>query len=239
MWVKLAFTRFIFTAMPLGRSAKMLHHTMRNLVSSLIENESVKTTFGKAKTAQGMMENLILKTKRTKLPPNQFKTELYGMLYNQDRTVPKLMGELKERYKDRNSGFTRILKLEPRIGDNSPQVILELVDNGVREMKFWYIAKVVARLELQGSPLDPLTEKNVKDLLLYRKDGQAEFRKTVETCKKEFFKEEDALDNLPRMKSTTNGFHRAFRNFDVVSRGGVEKSETDVKSSEPENKDSQ
>jgi len=225
---------YTFVIMPLGRSAKMLHHTMRNLVSSLIENESVKTTFAKAQKAQGMMENLILKTKRTKLPPNQFKTELYGILYNQDRTVPKLMNELKERYSDRNSGFTRILKLEPRIGDNSPQVILELVDNGKREMKFWYIAKVVARLELQDVPLDPLTEKNVKDLLLYRKNGEEEFRNTVEICKQEFFKDDDSLDTLPRMKNYTNGFHRAFRNFDLVSRDDTKKDEADRSSAEPE-----
>ncbi|VEU19717.1 DEKNAAC100162 [Brettanomyces naardenensis] len=205
--------------MPLGRTAKHLGHTMRNLVSSLIEHESVTTTLPKAKMAQGMIDNMIVKTKKSTLPANALKSKLYGELYNQEKTVPKLMNELTERYKDRNGGFTRILKLEPRIGDNAPQAILELVDNGEREMKFWYIAKTVARLELQGQPLDDLTEKNVRDLLLYRKDGDEEFRRTVELCKKEFFDDsEEELKNLPRMKSNTNGFHRTFRNYKVVPR---------------------
>lgn len=207
----------------------MLHHTMKNLVSSLIEHESVKTTMGKAKYAQGIIEDLIIKTKSSKLPKNELKSKLYGELYNQDRTVPKLMTTLADRYKERKSGFTRILKLEPRIGDNAPQAILELVDNGLREMKFWYVAKTVARLELQGQPIDPLTKKNVTDLLLYRKNGEEEFKKTVEICKKEFFKDEKDLENLPRMKSNTNGFHRAFRNYEVVPR---EKKEQPAKSDE-------
>ncbi|QPG76302.1 hypothetical protein FOA43_003688 [Brettanomyces nanus] len=209
---------FIPFAMTLGRNAKMLNHTMRNLVSSLIEYESVTTTMAKAKIAQGIIEDLIVKTKKSTLAKNELKSKLYGELYNQEKTVPKLMNEISERYKERNGGFTRILKLEPRIGDNAPQALLELVDNGIREMRFWYIAKTVARLELQGQPLDNLTQKNVKDLLLYRKNGEEEFRKTVEICKNEFFQDDEDLKNLPRMKNDTNGFHRAFHNYEVVPR---------------------
>lgn len=204
--------------MPLGRSSRHLGLTMRNLVSSLIEHENVTTTMAKAKLLQNLAENLINKTKRSQLSAPDLKSKLYGELYNQDRTVPKLMGELKDRYQDRQSGYTRILKLEPRFGDNAPQAMVELVDNGEHEMKFWLTAKVVARLELQGEELDKLTQKNVDGLLKHRKNGSEEFRELVELCKKEFFKDEEQLKLKPRMKNQTNGFRNAFKNYEVVPR---------------------
>ena len=74
----------------------------------------------------------------------------------------KVLEEIVERYPKRQTGFTRIIKLEPRLGeDKAPMSVIELVDSNY-EIKFWYTAKTVARLELQGIELDDLTELNIK-----------------------------------------------------------------------------
>lgn len=221
---------FLLLAMTLGRNSKQLNHTLRNLVSSLIIHEHITTTPAKAKLTANYIENLIIKSK-AHAANNTSKTWrhlLHGKLYNQEDTVPK-MDVFVERYANRSHGFTRMLKLDPRVGDNAPQVALELVDNEDRELFFWYVAKVVARLQLQGLPLDELTAKNVGKVTKYKENGEAKFAQLVELCKQEFFTEgvvEEAeseiiptsLENKPRMKSSTNGFNKQSKNFVVVPR---------------------
>lgn len=223
--------------MTLGRNAKQVKHTIRNLVSSLIIHEHVSTTPAKAKLAASYLENLITKCKdhtdsKTGLVDDKFKHLLYGQLYNQNLTVGKLCDTLNNRYSNRSSGFTRMIKLESRFGDNAPQVALELVDNHERELMFWYVAKIVARLELQNLPLDPLTKKNRDKVISYKEDGLAKFNNIVQVCKDNFFNEEqeDAaevegdeevksnLENKPRMKSFKNGYNRQTTNFEFVKR---------------------
>ena len=63
--------------------------------------------------------------------------------------------------------------------------VIELVDSNY-EIKLWYTAKTVARLELQGIELDDITELNIKKLTQYRVNGEQVFREAVETCKKNF-----------------------------------------------------
>lgn len=211
--------------MTLGRNAKQLNHTVRNLVSSLIEHEHITTTPAKAKLTASYVENLIVKTKDNSgnaLKMKEWRHLLHGKLYNQETTVSKITNELVERYSNRPSGFTRMLKLEARYGDNAPQVILEMVDNEEREMLFWYTAKIVARLELQNMPIDQLTQKNVDKVTKYKPDGVEKFAKTVQVCKDNFFKEEidqKQLDLKPRMKNFTNGFNKQTKNFEFVPRG--------------------
>jgi large subunit ribosomal protein L17 len=228
--------------MTLGRNAKMLKHTLRNLVSSLIQHEHVTTTPAKAKLAADYVENLIVKSKKHAANGNEaalkeWRHLLYGKLYNQRDTVGKVSEEFVQRYANRDHGFTRMLKLEPRYGDNAPQVALEMVDNESRELFYWYVAKVVARLELQGIEVDSLTQKNVDKVTKYKADGAVKFREVVDICKKTFFANgvDDAdakevleetesvvettdLKNKPRFKSDSNGFNKQFKNFKVVPR---------------------
>ncbi len=86
--------------------------------------------------------------------------------------------------------------MEPRIDDQAEQAILELVD-GKREAKFFLTARIVARLERQSLPLDPLTQNNVRQLLKFRKDGEQVFRETVEWMKTEFYSTSESIENLP------------------------------------------
>lgn len=206
--------------MTLGRNAKQVKHTIRNLVSSLIQYEHVTTTPAKAKLTANYIENLITKSKKHSSRPEalkEWKSLLYGKLYNQDITVAKVTNEFIQRYANRSSGFTRMLKLEPRFGDNAPQVALEMVDNGDRELMFWYVAKIVARLELQGLEVDSLTQKNIEKVISYKENGESKFKETVQICKDNFFKDDD-LESKPRFKSNTNGFNKQFTNFEVVPR---------------------
>jgi hypothetical protein len=110
---------------------------------------------------------------------------------------------LKDRYEGRYRGFTRVLKLEPRLSDNAPQSILELVD-GQREMKFWLLARVVARLEQQNLPVDSVTKANVEKLLKFKPEGELKFRQVVDRVKAEFYSNVDAFkDNKPTITQDT------------------------------------
>lgn len=206
--------------MTLGRTAKALNHTIMNLASSLIQHEHVITTPAKAELASKYVENLINKTKKYQSQDSpavmkEWRHLLHGKIYNPEITIPKLLNEISQRYSTRERGFTRELKLENRFGDNAPQVILELIGNGDREMKLWITAKTVARLQLQNLELDDLSKKNMLDSI--KINGEEKFNEVVEICKKELFNDND-LELKPRMKSNVNGFNKQFTNFEFVKR---------------------
>lgn len=121
-------------------------------------------------------------------------------IFKHGEILPKLFGELKERYSNRYRGFTRILKLEPRLSDSAPQSIIELVD-GSKEMKFWMLARVVARLEQQNLPIDSLTKLNVEKLIKFKPNGEEEFKSLVERMKVEFYSN---LESFEQNKPTVN-----------------------------------
>lgn len=206
--------------MTLGRSAKALNHTVMNLASSLIQHEHITTTPAKAELAAKYVENLINKTKKYQSQDSpaaikEWTHLLHGQIYNPEITIPKLLNVSSQRYGSRSRGFTRELKLENRFGDNAPQVILELVGNGDREMKLWITAKTIARLQLQNLQIDELSQKNWNDSINI--NGEDKFNEVLEICKKELFKD-DNLNLKPRMKSNTNGFNKQFTNFEFVKR---------------------
>ena len=95
-----------------------------NMVSSLIEHEQIKTTLPKAKELKRIADRIITLGKRGDLNSRRIAT---GEL-RQDAAVKKLFDTLAPRYKDRNGGYTRVLKAGFRYGDASPMAIVELVD---------------------------------------------------------------------------------------------------------------
>jgi large subunit ribosomal protein L17 len=91
---------------------------LRNMMNSLIEHEAIKTTLPKAKELRRVIEPMItLANKRL----------AFNRLRNRDNVV-KLFAELGPRYKTRPGGYTRILKMGFRVGDNAPMALVELVD---------------------------------------------------------------------------------------------------------------
>jgi large subunit ribosomal protein L17 len=97
---------------------------LSNLATSLFEHGSITTTQAKAKRLQPLAESMITKAKRGDL-----NSRRQVMKRIRDKSVVHvLFTELGERYADRPGGYTRIIKLGPRKGDNAPMVKIELVE---------------------------------------------------------------------------------------------------------------
>jgi large subunit ribosomal protein L17 len=95
-----------------------------NLAVSVIRYEKVKTTEAKAKEVRGVVDGMITLAKRGDL---HARRQLVSKMPHEPLIVEKLMGEISEKYADRASGFTRIVKLGPRLGDSATMVQIELV----------------------------------------------------------------------------------------------------------------
>ena len=98
-----------------------------NMAGSLIEHEQIKTTLPKAKELRPIVEKLITLAKRGDLHARrQAASQL-----KQDMHVEKLFAVLGARYKDRNGGYTRVIKAGIRASDAAPIAIIEFVDRDV------------------------------------------------------------------------------------------------------------
>lgn len=96
---------------------------MANLVASLIAAEAIVTTEAKAKAMRPIAERMITKAKRGGVHQHRQVVRFLG-----DREMAsKLFDEIGPRYEDRPGGYTRIVKLGPRHGDNAPMARIELV----------------------------------------------------------------------------------------------------------------
>jgi len=96
----------------------------RNLVTDLLRYEKIITTEAKAKEVRSMAEKMITLGKEGKL--STFRQALSFII---DKNVAdKVFSELASRYAERPGGYTRIVKLEPRLGDGAPMVQLALVE---------------------------------------------------------------------------------------------------------------
>jgi len=108
----------------LGRSGGHRRALYRNLVTELFRHERIKTTEAKAKAVRPKAERLITLGKRGTLHAQRLAA---GRL-NDPVILKKLFDEIAPRYQDRPGGYTRILKLGHRQGDNAPMVLIELVE---------------------------------------------------------------------------------------------------------------
>jgi large subunit ribosomal protein L17 len=108
----------------LNRTSEHRLAMLRNMMNSLIEHEAIKTTVPKAKELRRVVEPMITLAKE-KTVANQRLA--FDRLRSRD-SVSKLFNELGPRYKARPGGYTRILKIGFRVGDNAPMALVELVD---------------------------------------------------------------------------------------------------------------
>jgi large subunit ribosomal protein L17 len=106
-----------------GGSAAHQRLMMANLVASLIAAEGIVTTEAKAKALRPVAEKVITKAKKGGLHRHR---QVVSYLNDKEMTA-KLFDVIGPRYVDRNGGYTRILKLGPRQGDNAPMARIELV----------------------------------------------------------------------------------------------------------------
>ncbi|WP_409337183.1 50S ribosomal protein L17 [Eubacterium sp. F2] len=107
----------------LGRNTAHRKAMLRNLVTDLFREERISTTDTRAKEVRREAEKLITLAKRGDLAARR---QVMGYVYDED-VASKLFDDIAPRYAERNGGYTRILKLGPRRGDNSEVVFLELV----------------------------------------------------------------------------------------------------------------
>jgi large subunit ribosomal protein L17 len=111
-----------------GRKLSRQHaHRMSmlgNLAVSIIRYERVQTTEAKAKEVRGLVDGMITLAKRGDL---HARRQLVSKMPHEPLIVDKLMFEIAEKYADRASGFTRIVKIGQRAGDAAPMVQIELV----------------------------------------------------------------------------------------------------------------
>ena len=108
----------------LGRDNKHRRSMLANLVKDVIMNERINTTDTRAKEARKFVDKMITYGKKGDLVSRR---QALAFLQNDTEAVKKVFDELAPRYKDRNGGYTRILKTEERRGDDALIVILELV----------------------------------------------------------------------------------------------------------------
>lgn len=111
-------------------SRTQAHRNMmyRNLVTSLFKHERIQTTAPKAKEARAVAERLITFAKKGDLHSRR----IAARKVNEPVVLQKLFAEIGPRYAERPGGYTRILRVGPRQGDNAELVILELVDGTAR-----------------------------------------------------------------------------------------------------------
>jgi len=159
----------------LNRSSAHRQALLRNLVTSLIEHESISTTWPKAKEAQRLAEKLITLGKRN---TQAARNKAQGIFYKPVELMPKLFNELRLRYLNRPGGYTRVLRLEPLKEDQAPSAILELVD-GPRDMRFAMTAKTLVRERATEEGVRDVTAKNIVKVTRFRKDGEAELEMMV------------------------------------------------------------
>jgi large subunit ribosomal protein L17 len=97
---------------------------LRNLVTSLLEEERVQTTDAKAKELRKIADKMITLGKRGDL---HARRQALAVIRSREVTA-KVFDDLAERYRERPGGYTRVLKVGPRVGDAAPMSVVELVD---------------------------------------------------------------------------------------------------------------
>ena len=121
----------------LGRTSSQRKAMLRDLTTDLIINERIVTTEASAKEVRSTAEKMITLGKRGDLHARRqaasfVRNEVADVREENEEIVTetalqKLFNDIAPRYAERQGGYTRILKTEPRRGDNAPMVVLELV----------------------------------------------------------------------------------------------------------------
>ena len=113
----------------LNRTSSHRLAMLRNMMNSLLTHETIKTTVPKAKELRRVVEPMITLAKIATVANRRLA---FNRLRDRD-VVVKLFNELGPRFANRPGGYTRILKMGFRVGDNAPMALVELVDRAPEE----------------------------------------------------------------------------------------------------------
>jgi large subunit ribosomal protein L17 len=108
----------------LSRNSPHRHAMLRNMSVSLLRHETIRTTLPKAKELRRVVEPLITLAKTD----SEAHRRLAFSRLRDTAIVEKLFADLGPRFKARAGGYTRILRMMPRAGDNAPMALMQLVD---------------------------------------------------------------------------------------------------------------
>ncbi len=144
------------TGRRLGRNSSHRKAMLRNMVTSLFEHEKITTTDARAKELRKLAEKLITLGKRGTLHARRQALEVI-----QDKdVVGKLFDRIAARYQERPGGYTRIIKLGHRAGDNAALSIIELVEE---ELKAQPKKKKAAAKKAEPKVTAPVEETPVEE----------------------------------------------------------------------------
>lgn len=107
----------------LNRDTDQRQALLKGLVGALVRSEAIETTEAKAKAVKGLIETLVTKARRATLSDVR---QIEEVIVDKD-LVHKLVHDLAPRFKSRPGGYTRLIKLGNRTGDNAPMVRMEFV----------------------------------------------------------------------------------------------------------------
>ncbi len=110
-----------------GRERNQRRALWRIMLGNLIMNEKIRTTEAKAKELKGKMDKIISRAKKS-----HDKTKKIAVIRELEKFIPKMAvkkitGEFLKKFKERNSGYTRVIKLAPRQSDGARMAIIEFV----------------------------------------------------------------------------------------------------------------
>ena len=113
----------------LGRTNKHRRSMLANLTRNVIKNEKIETTEARAKEVRKFVDKMISYGKDGSLVARR---KALAFMQNDKEATTKVFDDLAKRYASRNGGYTRILKLTERRGDDALMVILELVEGDAK-----------------------------------------------------------------------------------------------------------
>ena len=130
------------TQKKLNRTTSHRKALLMNLSNALIKHEQITTTLPKAKALRPFVEKIITLGKNGDLTSRRKAISIL----QDDKNIKKIFDIIADRYKERSGGYTRIVKIGNRFGDNAPTAIIELVDRDE---------------EAKGKDSGPVTEKKI------------------------------------------------------------------------------
>lgn len=176
----------------LGRTSAHRKAMLSNMASSLILHKRITTTVAKAKALRGYVEPLITKSKDD---TTHSRRVVFSYLQNKE-AVTELFREVSKKVGDRPGGYTRIIKLGNRLGDNADMAMMELVDYNENLLKETTTKKTTRRrrggkkkttasVDTQTEKVEEVVEKPVEDSAVAEEVKETAPEETKEEAKEE------------------------------------------------------
>lgn len=202
----------------LSRKSAHRKAMLANMACSLIEHKRIKTTLAKAKALRVYVEPLLTKSKTD---TTHSRRVVFSYLQNKE-AVKELFQEINVKIANRPGGYTRILKLGPRAGDNAEMALIELVDYNEeysqntnsggssrrrrRKKKSGGSGEGKAQQQTQTAPLEPAAEEAIEDAVVVEEEVAAEVADEVqevvaEEAVEEVPAEEEVVEEAPETEA--------------------------------------